>query len=246
MKDTNRHNHFFLLLILLQVGISTVHAQVKIGTNPAVVNNNSVLELESTSKGLLLPRSTTAQITGMAGVPTGMILFNTSDSAIYMKRDTGWIIIPVSKRGVNPTLTTATFADFYALMPSDNAGIVFPGQAIQFPQNSASSGTGIFRSGTSTFILQDIGSYEIMFAVSVTEPAQLMVSLNGTPLTYTAVGRGSGTTQIVGMSIITTSVINSTLSVINSNTSPAAITITPNAGGSGLAPVSAHLMIKKL
>ena len=246
MKFTHSYLTPFLLTTFLSAGFTTLRAQVKIGTNPATLNNNSVLELESTSKGVLLPRSTTAQITAMAGAPTGMILFNTSDSAIYLKRDTGWVIVPVSKRGVNPTLQTSTFADFYATMPNDNPGNIFPGQAIQFPQNSTSSGNGISRSGPSTFILQDIGSYEIMFDVSVSEPGQLMLSLNGTPLNFTVVGRASGTTQLIGMSIITVPIINSTLSVINPFSSPSTLTITPNAGGSGLAPVSAHLIIKKL
>lgn len=63
------------------LSILTMNAQVKIGNNSTVVNTNSVLELESAAKGLLLPRvaliSTTA-FTPLTGHIAGMTVYNTS------------------------------------------------------------------------------------------------------------------------------------------------------------------------
>jgi hypothetical protein len=137
------------------------------------------------------------------------------------------------------------FALFFALMPGDNSATVAIGAPVQFPQNGPASGA-IVRLTVSTFSLPVIGTYEVAWQVSVDERGQLALHLNGLLLPATVVGRATGTSQIVGHTIITTSVINSILSVVN-DTSPAALTITPIAGGNGsINPVSATLMIRRL
>jgi hypothetical protein len=76
--------------------------------------------------------------------------------------------------------------------------------------------------------------------------AQLQVSLTppGGPQLYTTVGRSTGTSQIVGNTVITTTVINTVLSIINPALDSTALTVTPNAGGASA--VSASLVITRL
>ena len=136
------------------------------------------------------------------------------------------------------------FADFYAMMPGDNALTVAAGAAVQFPQNGPSSVGSIVRFSPSVFGLLAIGTYQVMFQVSVNEQGQLALSLNGVPLAYTTVGRATGSSQIVGIALVTTTVPNSFLSVINPVGNPVALTVAPFAGGSQ--PVSAHLVITRL
>ena len=135
------------------------------------------------------------------------------------------------------------FADFFALMPGDNADIVAPGTPVDFPQDGPTSGD-ILRASASEFIIPEIGVYQVFFQVSVTEAGQLQLELNGAPLAYTVVGRDTGSSQIVGKFLVETTVINSTLRVINPAGNPTALTITPLAGGAN--PVSAHLLIERL
>jgi len=137
-----------------------------------------------------------------------------------------------------------TYADFYALMPPDNAATVAPGTDVDFPQDGPTSGTTIFRTGPSTFNLSDIGTYQVLFQVSVSEAGQLILTLNGADLAYTVVGRATGTTQIVGVALVETTSINSILTVRNPAGNPTALTITPLAGGTR--PVSAHLTIMQI
>ena len=111
-------------------------------------------------------------------------------------------------------------------------------------QNGPTSGVAITRTGPSTFNLSAIGTYQAMFQVSVTEPGQLILTLNGADLAYTVVGRATGTTQLVGMSLVTTSVINSLLTVRNPASNTTALTITPIAGGTR--SVSANLVITRI
>ena len=133
------------------------------------------------------------------------------------------------------------FADFFALMPPDNAATVAPGADVSFPQDGPTSGAAIARTGPSTFNLATIGTYQVLFQVSVDEAGQLILTLNGADLAYTVVGRATGTSQIVGMALVQTTVANSILTVRNPAGNATALTITPIAGGTR--SVSAHLVI---
>ena len=138
------------------------------------------------------------------------------------------------------------YADFYALMPADNAATVAAGAAVAFPNNGESSGTGlIVRTASDTFLLAEPGVYEVTFQVSVTEAGQLVLALNSgagfLEIPSTVVGRATGTSQIVETALVRTSVVDSTLQVRNPAGESTALTITPLAGGTN--PVSAHLVI---
>ena len=149
---------------------------------------------------------------------------------------------PIGPQG--PAGTVLGYADFYAVMPPDNAETVGPGSDVSFPQSGTNSGTGITRIDDGSFNLSDIGTYLIEFQVSVDEPGQLLLTLNGADLDYTVVGRATGTSQIVGTAIITTTAVDSVLTVRNPEENATALTITPLAGGTR--PVSAHLVILQL
>lgn len=119
-----------------------------------------------------------------------------------------------------------------------------PDTDVSFPQNGPNSGTSITRLGPSSFNLAEIGTYQVLFQVSTTEARQLLLTLNGADLAYTVAGRATGTSQIVGMALVTTTSVDSVLTVRNPAGTAAALTITPLAGGTR--PVSAHLVILQL
>ena len=146
---------------------------------------------------------------------------------------------PVGPQG--PAGGVLNYADFYALIPPDNAATVAPGTDVSFPQDGPNSGARIARTGASSFNLSQIGIYQILFEVSVDQAGQLLLTLNGADLAYTVVGRATGASQIVGMAIIETTTVDSVLTVRNPAGNPAALTVTPLAGGTR--PVSAHLVI---
>jgi hypothetical protein len=76
------------MLLLMAVSYSSnVFAQVKIGNNPTSLNPNAMLEIESSNKGLLLPRVALIAAYNPApltGFVNGMFVFNTvtNDSVI--------------------------------------------------------------------------------------------------------------------------------------------------------------------
>ena len=170
-----------------------------------------------------------------AGTSGAVSLYNSGPAIIDVVIDMNGYFAP----GV-----AVTFADYFALMPGDNTATVAPGTDVSFPQDGSTSGSAISRISSSSFNLSAIGSYQIMFEVSVEEAGQLILTLNGADLAYTVAGRATGTSQIVGIAVVSTTVANSILTVRNPAGNSTALTITPLAGGTR--PVSAHLIITQI
>lgn len=135
------------------------------------------------------------------------------------------------------------YADFYALMPGDNAAAIAAGADVSFPQTGTVS-SGIARASDTAFTLADPGVYLVLFQASITEAGQLVLTLNGAELSYTLAGRATGASQIVGMALVQTTTADSTLTVRNPEGTATALTLTPNAGGTD--PASAHLIITRI
>jgi hypothetical protein len=132
-------------------------------------------------------------------------------------------------------------------MPPDNAATDAAGAPVSFPQNGPTAG-GIARLDPGEFVLPRIGTYSVDFSVSVTEPGQLVVALDSgggmVELPYTVYGRATGTSQIAGDALITTTAANSTVELRNPAGNTPALTITPLAGGTH--PAAASIVIQQL
>jgi hypothetical protein len=129
-------------------------------------------------------------------------------------------------------------------MPGDNAATIAPGADLSFPQNGPTFGIDVLRLTASNFSLISVGIYQVMFQVSITESAQLCIVLNAGQNPATVVGRATGTSQVVGICLVQTTLPNSILSIRNPLGEAIALTMTPVAGGTN--PVSAHLVITRV
>ena len=82
-------NKFRILAVAFLLGSSSLFAQVKIGDNSNEIAPQALLELESTTKGLVIPRMTTAQRDAAfdQSTPLGMVIFNIDQNKLqYFKR----------------------------------------------------------------------------------------------------------------------------------------------------------------
>jgi hypothetical protein len=102
-----------LIPLFLLCYATTTMSQVKIGDNPATINSNSVLELESTNKGFLPPRialndqSSIAPLTGT--VTAGMLVYSSGGTladGYYYWNGTAWRL--VSTVGLNTVAKSAS------------------------------------------------------------------------------------------------------------------------------------------
>jgi len=152
-------------------------------------------------------------------------------------------------KGDQGPVGASQYAEFYAQMPPDNSATVAVGGAVAFPHDGPQQG-GIVRSGGSgnAFVLPNIGTYRVAFNVSVTEAGQLEVTLDSgsgpTALPSTVFGRATGTSQITGEALVTTTTADSVISVVNPAGNSNALTITPLAGGTHAS--TASLIIEQL
>ncbi|MGZ9734167.1 ice-binding family protein [Flavobacterium sp. GNP002] len=93
-----KNNISFLLILFFQIS-GIMNAQVGIGTtNPEV---SSILDIQSTNKGFLLPRLTTAQRDAISLPATGLLIYNTTTS-VFNFYNSGWkdfisgLVLPVN------------------------------------------------------------------------------------------------------------------------------------------------------
>jgi len=71
--------YFFLSLLFLILFSEFSWGQIKLGNNPSTIDPPALLELESSTQGLLLPRMTSAQRDAlpMDTSPVGLLIYNT-------------------------------------------------------------------------------------------------------------------------------------------------------------------------
>lgn len=92
------------LLIILSGVVELTIAQVKIGNNPNTIDSNSLLELESTTKGFLAPRVAINDLNSFAPltnpVPEGMLVYSSGGSVangFYLWNGSKWLLVITSK-----------------------------------------------------------------------------------------------------------------------------------------------------
>jgi hypothetical protein len=222
---------------------------VTINTTGVPGDISAMLDVEANNKGMLVPRVSllsATDVTTIASPAISLLIYNTATAGTYPDNvvpgfyywdGTRWSSM-VSHTGV------LAFADFYALMPGDNSATVAAGEAIAFPNAGPTSSSGITAISATQFQLAAIGTYMVNWQVSINEAGQLVLEFNGVEDLTTVVGRATGTSQITGTRLITTTTLNTILRVVNPLGSPTVLTITTTAGGSR--PVSASIVITRI
>lgn len=100
-----------LLLSLLLIGVAA-NAQLKIGDNPTSIQKSSILELESTRQGLLLPRLADTAAINLLNPPDGMIIYLNADNSLRLRSNGFWKkIANLSDATANWSLTGNTGTD---------------------------------------------------------------------------------------------------------------------------------------
>ena len=79
-----------LLILVILVIPSALRAQLKLGSNPASINKSSILELESSSQGLLLPRVPDTSVSTLAAAPDGTIVYFTLLKSMLVRKNGYW------------------------------------------------------------------------------------------------------------------------------------------------------------
>src|SRR4030095_3440485 len=85
---------FFLILIF---PFSQLFSQVGISTSPIIPNISSMLDIVSTSKGILIPRMTSAERNLIGSPATSLLIYNTTIGSYEYYNGTTWMAIAAGK-----------------------------------------------------------------------------------------------------------------------------------------------------
>ncbi|SHL95968.1 hypothetical protein [Chitinophaga sp. CF418] len=89
-----------LTLLFLTVTTLSYAQQLKLGSNPSVIKKSALLELETGSQGLLLPRISDTTSTTIKSSPDGMLIYLTLNNSLTIRSLGAW-----QSLGLSPTFT---------------------------------------------------------------------------------------------------------------------------------------------
>lgn len=105
-KQVNQFWMKAIMLVLVGVlGLKSTQAQIKVGNNPNQIEKSSLLELESETEGLLLPRLSDTVAINALNPPSGMLIYLKKGPRIgvYIRKNGGWDFL----MGASNTIATA-------------------------------------------------------------------------------------------------------------------------------------------
>jgi hypothetical protein len=108
-------------LVLLTTVLSTqiIYAQnIGINATGAVPDASAMLDVQSTNKGMLIPRMSTAQRNAIATPATGLMVFDNNTNSFWFKNPTGWVQLIDSSNTVWTKKDTSVY-----LNHNENVGI---------------------------------------------------------------------------------------------------------------------------
>ncbi len=110
---------YILFTILICFGLSTI-AQVAINTDGSEADISAILELKSTSSGLLLPRLSTSEMNSISSPKAGLLIFNTSFSEFYGYNGSKWVSLSVVNMSCSNPITDSRDGKTYEIVQVGN------------------------------------------------------------------------------------------------------------------------------
>lgn len=150
-----------LLASLFAVLAFTVHAQVGVGTiSPAPT---AQLDVQSTTKGLLIPRMLDSERTGISGPATGLLVYQTNGSAGFYYFD-GAVWKPLHS------------GDAVGFTATKNAMAISASGSISNFNQEYAAGPGL-NAVTGTYTVPETGIYRVSAIVNYSTTAAVSISL---------------------------------------------------------------------
>jgi len=100
-----------LLLIVSILTAGAAYSQVKLGSNAGAPHSCTVLELESTTRGMLLPRMTSVQRSAISSPATGLMVYNTTLGCTEVYNGTQWGCLNYSSPMLGGTISISNGSD---------------------------------------------------------------------------------------------------------------------------------------
>jgi len=162
----------FCFVLLAGTAISQTMAINSTGANAAA---SSILDVSSTTNGLLIPRMTTAQSNAISSPATGLMVWNTTDSSLNQYRGTsGWYSLQNAGSEWNVTGNTETTAGTNFIGTTDVRALVIKTNNTS-RINVSSAGITTIGDGTNQTSIEADGTLTLQANASVFNDLQVPV-----------------------------------------------------------------------
>lgn len=106
----------------IALSMAPVYGQQNAGLGTATPHPSALLDMTSSTQGLLVPRMTTAQRTAIAAPAHGLLVFDTSDSRFYYynANTTTWEVLLVGTNSETPVILAPTASTRNTVQPTLN------------------------------------------------------------------------------------------------------------------------------
>ena len=108
------------LATLFTLGLSAQVSVSSTGTNP---DASAMLDVQSTDKGMLVPRMTTAQRTAISNPATGLLVFDTDTGSFMFYSGSAWLLVGSDNLGNHTSTQNILLNGNYLSNDGDNEGI---------------------------------------------------------------------------------------------------------------------------
>jgi trimeric autotransporter adhesin len=129
-KRKGNMKHYLLLILLFYLSVPSLAQTAGIGIGTTSPNSSAILDVKSTTKGLLIPAMTAAQKNAIVNPATGLLIFQTDGSpGFYFNRGTAvspdWTAIITSVNGWSTSGNSGTDPSSNFIGTTDNQPLVF-------------------------------------------------------------------------------------------------------------------------
>lgn len=147
----------FSSLVILLISSYLAEAQVAINTTGANPDNSAMLDISSTTRGLLIPRMTTAERTAIVSPATGLLVYDNSLSLFYYYNGSAWTSISpvVSSWATVGNSGTSSGTNF--LGTTDNQHLDIRTNNILHARIRTNGQIEVFNTGRSTYLGENAG-----------------------------------------------------------------------------------------
>ncbi|MGE7774284.1 hypothetical protein ACQKLP_06150 [Chitinophaga sp. NPDC101104] len=121
-------------------------AQLKLGGNTGIVRGDALLEMESSRKGLLLPRVNATALTKapLDTAAAGMMIYNTTDNKVYIRSSGTWKpVSDAASTGWNLTGNSTINPALNFLGTTDARPLIFKTNAIEYARITETGKMGV-------------------------------------------------------------------------------------------------------
>ena len=91
MKTIKLLTSTFVIVLFFLINPFILYAQVAINTDNSMPDSSAMLDVKSTSKGILIPRLTTAQRNNIASAQTALLVYDTDLMSFMYYDGNGWL-----------------------------------------------------------------------------------------------------------------------------------------------------------